>query len=122
MSCDWPEFYSERFPVAKKKHRCCECRDMIEPGEKYLLVGGKWDGILETYKQHLLCREACMAISNIADDCIPFGSLMEDYREWCAYHRNKLELKTIRDLMAKILRRKHKNRLTSSEAGKILTS
>lgn len=44
--CDYdpPEFSSRRICVARKAHKCTECRGPIQPGEKYEYVAGRWEG------------------------------------------------------------------------------
>jgi hypothetical protein len=34
------EFFQDRAPVARKRHKCGECFRMIEPGERYRYVSG----------------------------------------------------------------------------------
>lgn len=80
--CEMPEFYSESYQVAKKMHRCAECRTAINPGERYIACRGKWDGEFQVFKQHEVCLEACLAAREyMSDECVPFGGLMEWYRE-----------------------------------------
>ena len=75
--CMIPEFYAYSEPVARKQHQCCECHAPILPGEKHFHYRGKWDGHLETGRQHLVCMEACMLIRDHLNDgeCIGFGQL-----------------------------------------------
>ncbi len=79
--CDWEplRFSREEERRARKEHRCEECAARILPGETYVYGCGKTaDGFFE-YKQHLLCRDACVWIRDVLEgECIPFGGL----REW----------------------------------------
>ena len=57
-SCDHdycPEFFAESFPVARKGHKCCECGEEINPGQKYSKETGKWEGEFRTYKTCMPC-------------------------------------------------------------------
>lgn len=47
---DHPEFYRKTVQVARKMHKCDECRGHIMKGERYEYVYGKWDGDLGVYK------------------------------------------------------------------------
>lgn len=78
-SCDLPEFYEWSEPVARKEHRCCECNAPINKGEKHFHARGKWDGAMSSFRQHMLCLEACMFIRDKLNggDCICFGGLFE---------------------------------------------
>lgn len=76
--CTIPEFVNVTEPVARKEYVCCECGGSIAPKTKYVRISGKWDGDIETYKQHLECANACRAIRDERNDCIPFGLLFED--------------------------------------------
>jgi len=55
---DGPEFYSETMRKARKEHRCTECRRIIEHGEHYEYVTGKWDG---EFSEHKTCPD-CLSI------------------------------------------------------------
>lgn len=50
-----PRVASTATPKARKKHACCECPRPIQPGERYELVKGNWDGEWSTYKTCLPC-------------------------------------------------------------------
>lgn len=81
-SCELPEFYSEDFPKAAKEHRCCECRAPIDRGEVHLYARMKFDGEFDTYRQHSLCRELCMAMNFETDwECCPFGGMKDSFDE-----------------------------------------
>jgi hypothetical protein len=54
--CYGPSFFDERFPKARKEHRCCECGEAIQPGETYEYVKGCWDGEFSVYKTCMTCR------------------------------------------------------------------
>lgn len=81
--CSWsgdyepPEFFRARAPVARKHHQCCECDDAIEPGERYWIGTGKWDGCLDTYKRCWTCHR----ISEDLCSCAYYGDLWETLRE-----------------------------------------
>lgn len=56
--CDEPfEFSVRTFPVARKEHKCSECNKVIQRGEKYERVVGKYDGDIEAFKTCLVCAE-----------------------------------------------------------------
>jgi len=71
---DFPEFFREEFPTAKKQYKCCECNEIIKPGQKYHKAVGKWDGVLTTYRTcwscHTIRRDYC-------PDGYAFGELAE---------------------------------------------
>lgn len=79
--CEWPEFFTESLPVARKEHKCCECGLVIHRGQLYWRCTGKWDGDVSTHCQHIECRDACYSArgpSGDFDECIGFGEL----RDW----------------------------------------
>ena len=43
--------------MARKVHRCCECRQPIEPGQRYEVRAHFEDGSVSTYKTCLSCAE-----------------------------------------------------------------
>lgn len=110
--CEWPEFYSETFPKARKQHRCIECCAPIEIGEEHLYYKGKWEGDFSAARQHMLCRELCMSLrkSNWIEDCVPFGGLMEEWSNFFWDKKTKQSEKERRNLMAQIKWRERKYR------------
>ena len=50
-------FYVETTPRARKKHHCCECRDVIPIGTVHEKVVGKWEGDLATWRTCTSCAE-----------------------------------------------------------------
>lgn len=50
-------FFDEKVLLARKEHRCCECGDIINKGDKYEKVVGKWEGDFIEYKTCLVCKE-----------------------------------------------------------------
>jgi hypothetical protein len=79
--CEWPEFYFEIFPKARKEHKCVECQGKIPVGEKHLHYRGKWDGEITVGRQHMMCRELCMFIRDKMQggECVPFGGLFDSW-------------------------------------------
>lgn len=77
-----PKFFREEVRTARKQHSCCECSAEILPGEQYYSQAGKWDGRVDSFAQHLLCRDACVWIRDVMQgECIPFGGLWEWWEE-----------------------------------------
>ena len=63
MSCDCsrsdfegPELVTAIVRRARVMHVCCECRQTIEPGQKYEYVRGLWDGSWSTHKTCISCK------------------------------------------------------------------
>ncbi|MEG1042918.1 MAG: hypothetical protein RSE94_23685 [Pseudomonas sp.] len=52
------DFQTTTEPVARKRHACCECRGHIEPGRRYKLVSGCWEGSMESFKTYMPCVQA----------------------------------------------------------------
>lgn len=71
---DTAEFSCDSFPIAKKEHKCCECRESINPGQKYHKCVGKWYGKFETIK-------TCMACYLIREHYCPHGYVFGELRE-----------------------------------------
>lgn len=108
LYCDYdaPAFYSAINRVARKEHKCCECKTPIHRGEKYVECTGKWEGDVETFRQHVDCCAACMRIRDVymgGEECVPFGALMETYFN---EREGRVKDAEFRVLMAKILRRR----------------
>lgn len=91
---DEPTFYLAETRKARKLHRCCECKRLIQPGEQYERVAGKWpelDGGVITVKT---CSE-CLKLREWAESamdcfCCAHGELIdyvtEDVRGQAIYN------------------------------------
>lgn len=119
--CEFPEFYNESFPKAKKQHRCCECYAPIEIGEEHLYYRGKWDGDFDSGRQHMLCREICMLLNlEHRDECFAFGDLNQYWadcgfseKRWlrrCTDPKHLKDAVEARHLMARVRWRERKHR------------
>jgi len=73
-NCGLTELYNSSFPKARKKHMCCECREVIKVGETYERVSGKWDGIFMEFK-------TCLACVRIREHYCPNGFVFESLKE-----------------------------------------
>ena len=65
--CETPEVYVHERPKARKKHTCCECRGVIQPGELYHRHRGVWDGRGCSFR---VCND-CEAIRKEMDEGLP---------------------------------------------------
>lgn len=43
VSTNLPNFYTVTNPKARKEHKCCECRGVIQKGERYQNYAGHWN-------------------------------------------------------------------------------
>ena len=50
-----PSVYVKSNVVARKPHKCSECRLPIHPGEEYERVWGVWDESMEVFKTCAFC-------------------------------------------------------------------
>lgn len=80
-SCDYelPEFYEQETLRARKPHKCVECGRIIQAGETYEYVRGKWDGDFlqfHTCTHCLAVREAWMRF--MGSSCWLFSGLYEE--------------------------------------------
>lgn len=76
---DQPSFYTTGWRTARKLHRCCECRRVITPGERYEHWSGKWSEGMHTYKTCAECQEIRAAL--YCDSGWTFEQLWEDVQE-----------------------------------------
>ena len=77
-----PEFFLEKIVKARKKHICGECWQVINIGDKYEHVSGKWDGDMRTCKTCGDCREIRNAF-NCGDGWI-YEQVWDDiYNSFC---------------------------------------
>lgn len=70
--CEPADVYAERFPVARKEHRCAECWSVIQPGEQYLYATYCYDGRWSDYKRCASCSMWARLV-----DCFCFGQLQD---------------------------------------------
>lgn len=113
--CELPKFFNSKTGVRSKKvRRCCECAVPIPAGEPHYVGTGCWDDGVQTYRQHLACKEACTTIREMQDgECIGFGELWEYWHDFAHYNRHKGAkpdplTQRFRDLMAKVRLRQHR--------------
>lgn len=50
------DFYNQKYPKARKEHKCELCNNVIRKGEKYSCESGKYDGDMFTRRLCLTCR------------------------------------------------------------------
>lgn len=62
MSEEYPECFRRVLRKARKPHRCCECRGVIQRGEVYTYMSGIWD-----YPQSFKTCPECIQIGFEAD-------------------------------------------------------
>ena len=48
--------FSEKFPIAKKSHKCIWCGEQIKQGQKYVREHSVYDGGFQNHPWHLECR------------------------------------------------------------------
>lgn len=75
---DMPEFFDERWVVARSEYRCFECRRGIWPRDKHVRITGKWDGEVRTYR---FCADCHDIARSLYCDSFTFGVLWEDIEE-----------------------------------------
>ena len=62
----FPECFTEVMIKARKEHKCCECGDIIMPGQIYRREKGIWNGKWD-------CFDTCSVCSAIRDDYCSCG-------------------------------------------------
>ena len=68
-----PAVFEEITRRSRKRHRCCECKGLIEPGQHYWESRGLWDGEWST---HRTCG-ACYVVAHTMLPCYSIGDLIE---------------------------------------------
>lgn len=74
-------FYSSTDRVARKEHRCTECKGAIQSGQRYRLTAGKWNGRIESFKTCERCCTVWDALQELGY-CISHEYLIEDYQDY----------------------------------------
>ena len=76
MDADLPSVFEEKFRIARKEHKCCECHKPIRVGEKYHFAKGCWEGRWDKFKTCLKCNDLRFELKD--GECLPpFESLGE---------------------------------------------
>ncbi len=71
--------YSSSKPKARKEHKCCECRGVIQPGEHCHIFSGFWD----TWQSFKTCDDCDKLRAEVdkdiahREDASPFSELYE---------------------------------------------
>jgi len=85
MTCELPSISSAEWRGARKEHKCCECHEAINPGTRYWIFNGKYEGRWETYRRCQMCSAVYDALCAELDpwqiEEIAFGDLIEAWRE-----------------------------------------
>jgi len=76
---DTPSAYKEKWRLARKPHKCCECHGTIFYKEKYHYFSGVWDSRGDSFKT---CKECYDLREEVSVDCCYderpcFGELWE---------------------------------------------
>ena len=81
---DEPEFHVADDVVARRDHKCGECRRVIAKGETYESSRGKWNGDFDSHKT---CAHCCAAREWLTMECSGFcyGAVREDLHEHFDY-------------------------------------
>lgn len=81
--CEAPACMVEAWPKARKAHVCCECRQVIPPGDTYQRISGVWaDGVPARYKTCQQCAELRRRYQAQDSDWVaPLGYLYDEMRE-----------------------------------------
>ncbi len=91
---DRPQVYVSNLRKARKTHKCYECGNTINKGEKYEYVSSIYDGIPSNFKTCFLCYDAKNYVRSFVK-CFRFshGSLFDDIK-YCIdfYHHESSEL------------------------------
>ena len=95
---DIPQCFSTKVRKAKKTHKCCECRQQINPGDEYRYSSGIWDGEPQSFKQCLTCAEifdVALDINdeynNFPDEGPSFGNLSDFVINEIDDHKEQIE-------------------------------
>ena len=86
--CITPEFMTvRRVQRSRRLHRCCETGKVIPAGAPAVLISGKWDGDVRTYRMRpevwSLWGKVDSQLRQVRDwdDCLEFGGLRDHFAE-----------------------------------------
>jgi hypothetical protein len=72
-----PKVFVEKQQKARIDHECCECKRVINKGEKYFVCKGLWNESWDVYKQCNECNEVAHRFMS-EQNLYPLGSLLEE--------------------------------------------
>ncbi len=94
-SDNWPVYFWSTEPMARKEHKCHECKVVIPPGEKYHRDSGKWEKKFYTFKVCFTCREITNAFFC---EGFAYGKVLDDLYEHIQEHNGQISEKCIANL------------------------
>lgn len=78
QDCDGgPSLFTEKILKARKQHKCCECKEVIQPGESYERVKGLWEGVWQKYDT---CMH-CLSLRKVFFCGYTYGEVLWDLEE-----------------------------------------
>lgn len=89
---EMPSFFASKDVKAKKEHVCSECGAVIEPGDQYERVVGKWRDGIDCYRT---CRDCLSVRAEFFCESWAYGEIWTDLQE----HLNSISGKVSSDCM-----------------------
>lgn len=79
-----PSAYKKETRMARKEHKCCECRGIICPKQTYHYCSGIWEGRPDSFKVCFACQEIRKELEwrIFSTEPIPFEKLQDAVLEW----------------------------------------
>ena len=102
-----PQLSNESRPRATTRHRCCECSDTIEAGDRYVRFKGRYDNEWRSYTTCGACDTLREKVSD--GDGYIFGELGDAAAEWGREHPQDPDLTAFEHRSARA-RSKHHER------------
>lgn len=78
LDYEQPDFIDKKTLASRKQHKCDECGAIVEKGDIYERVSGKWGGEIRVYKTCRHCVEIRDEFSERPCFCTAYGSLEEE--------------------------------------------
>ena len=94
-----PSAFRSVIRKARKAHKCCECHNVINIGDRYQYSSGIWDGEPDSYKQCLGCGGIFTVVSQRHyepySDC---GPHFEDLKGFLENEIDAMALQSLNDV------------------------
>lgn len=65
---DAPDLYEVTTPKARIEHKCCQCGEVIQPGQRYSRFRGLYEWGFSTFKSCLPCEEIRQHLCGTMED------------------------------------------------------